>query len=113
MGYGYENRKRISTPSLLFQDQEVQTEEVSGRNGGFVALKCGFSEVEWFKMDAETMDLIPVEDLRKCDGVLVSDLPRFGPGTFCMKVCNTVGPRFTGPRFTGTPIYREDNLPPK
>ena len=27
--------------------------------------------------------------------------------------CNTVEPRFTGPRFTGTPIYREDNLPPK
>eukprot|EP00116_Pleurobrachia_bachei_P011134 sb/3471396/ len=24
----------------------------------------------------------------------------------------TVGPRFTGPRFTGTPIYREDKLPP-
>ena len=25
---------------------------------------------------------------------------------------DTVGPRFTGPRFTGTPIHREDNLPP-
>eukprot|EP00116_Pleurobrachia_bachei_P007687 sb/3467949/ len=25
----------------------------------------------------------------------------------------TVGPRLTGPRFTGTPIYREDKLPPK
>eukprot|EP00116_Pleurobrachia_bachei_P003285 sb/3463547/ len=25
----------------------------------------------------------------------------------------TVGPRFTEPRFTGTPIYRDDNLPPK
>eukprot|EP00116_Pleurobrachia_bachei_P001979 sb/3462241/ len=24
----------------------------------------------------------------------------------------TVGPRFTGPRFTGTPIYREDKIPP-
>ena len=28
------------------------------------------------------------------------------------KRISTVGPRFTGPRFTGTPIYREDKLPP-
>ena len=42
----------------------MQTEEVAGRNGGFVALRCGFSEVEWFKKDAETMDLVPVEELR-------------------------------------------------
>ena len=53
----------IVTISSPFQEQ-VQREEVAGRNGGFVALRCGFSEVDWFKQDSESGDLIAVEELQ-------------------------------------------------
>jgi len=88
----------LATSTLaLAQDHEVQTEEVAGRNGGFVALRCGFSEVEWFKKDPETMDLVPAEELGRrtvvlTDGTMyLSRLKEADRGVYvCRKYDNTL-----------------------
>ena len=46
----------------LVRPQAPYRETENGRLGGFVALKCGFPDVQWAKRQ-ENGDLINVEDL--------------------------------------------------
>ena len=52
----------FSLSQLSFNDNAPFTDDSTGRVGGIVALKCGFNNVDWFKLVDD--DYVNLKDLR-------------------------------------------------